>query len=75
MPHDKIVLPAYLNTEQAAEYLSRSTQYMEIARHKGTGPRYYQTCPRGAVRYKILDLDEWMDVQQRHHTAENGRNK
>jgi predicted DNA-binding transcriptional regulator AlpA len=62
----KIPTPAseYLNTEQAATYLSLSAQYLEIARHKadGTSPPFIKL-PR-AVRYRRADLDAWMAAQR-----------
>jgi predicted DNA-binding transcriptional regulator AlpA len=58
----------YMNTEQAAEYISLSTQYMEIARHKGTGPKYVKLAQ--AVRYRLEDLDSWMESHLRQHTGE-----
>jgi predicted DNA-binding transcriptional regulator AlpA len=59
----------YFNTKQAAEYLSLSYQYLEIARHKGTGPQYIKLAK--AVRYRREDLDGWMSDHLRKHTAEN----
>lgn len=48
----------YMNTKQAADYLSLSTQFLEIARHKNLGPAYIKL-PQ-AVRYRRVDLDAWM---------------
>lgn len=48
----------YFTTKQAADYLGMSTQFLEIARHKGNGPPYIKL--RRAVRYKRSELDEWM---------------
>jgi predicted DNA-binding transcriptional regulator AlpA len=59
----------YYNTKQAAAYLGLSTQYMEIARHKGSGPQYIKLAK--AVRYRVHDLDEWMGRHLQRHTAEN----
>jgi hypothetical protein len=58
----------YYNTKQAANYLGLSTQYLEIARHKGGGPQYIKLAK--AVRYRVDDLDTWMDKHTRQHTAE-----
>ncbi len=60
----------YLNTKQAARYLGLSTQYLEIARHKGDGPPYLKMSK--AVRYKRSDLDAWMEGFRRRHTSESG---
>jgi predicted DNA-binding transcriptional regulator AlpA len=58
----------YFNTKQAAFYLGLSTQYLEIARHKGHGPQYIKLAK--AVRYRVDDLDDWMADHIQHHTAE-----
>ncbi|MGH6877489.1 MAG: helix-turn-helix domain-containing protein [Rhizomicrobium sp.] len=49
---------SYLTTPEAATYLNVSTQFLEIARHRGVGPPY---CKIGrAVRYRRASLDQWM---------------
>jgi predicted DNA-binding transcriptional regulator AlpA len=58
----------FYNTKQAASYLGLSTQYLEIARHKGGGPEYVKLSR--AVRYKLSVLDEWMASHTRNHTGE-----
>jgi predicted DNA-binding transcriptional regulator AlpA len=58
----------YLNTKQAAAHLGLSTQYLEIARHKGGGPQYIKLAK--AVRYRAEDLDAWMAIHIQKHTAE-----
>jgi hypothetical protein len=50
--------PEYLDTREAAIYLGLSTQYLEIGRHRGYGPRYHKMAK--AVRYRRADLDHWM---------------
>ena len=53
----------YLNTREAAAYLNVSTQFLEIARSRGTGPPY---CKVGrAVRYRRAGLDEWMITNEK----------
>ena len=59
----------YLNTKQAATYLGFSTQYLEIARHKGGGPQYIKLAK--AVRYRLADLDAWMANHIQQHTADS----
>lgn len=49
---------AYLDTREAAAYLSLSTQFLEIGRSRGYGPRYIKMTK--AVRYRRADLDAWM---------------
>ncbi len=58
----------YFNTKQAATYLGFSTQFLEIARHKGDGPQYIKLAK--AVRYRQEDLDEWMASHIQKHTAD-----
>ena len=60
--------PRYFNTKQAAFYLGLSHQYLEIARHKGGGPQYIKLAK--AVRYRLEDLDDWMDNHIQKHTAD-----
>jgi predicted DNA-binding transcriptional regulator AlpA len=60
----------YLDTKQAASYLGLSRQYLEIGRHKDIGPRYVKLAH--AVRYRIDDLDEYMESHFRRHTGEVG---
>jgi predicted DNA-binding transcriptional regulator AlpA len=64
--------PRYFNTKQAAAYLGLSTQFMEIARHKGGGPQYIKLAK--AVRYRVEDLDDWMASHTQRHTAEGADN-
>jgi predicted DNA-binding transcriptional regulator AlpA len=59
----------YLKTKQAARYLGLSTQFLEIARHKGDGPPYLKMSK--AVRYKRSDLDAWMEGFRQRHTSES----
>lgn len=63
-------LPQYMTTRQAAEYLGLSTQFLEIARCRGGGPKYVKLAQ--AVRYSKADLDEFMLAHRKHHTAEVG---
>ena len=58
----------YMNTKQAAAYLGLSSQFLEISRCRGGGPKYYKL-PQ-AVRYSKSDLDEYMRAHQKQHTAE-----
>lgn len=60
----------YLTTIEAAAYLRVSRQFLEIARHKGTGPEYFQPVPRGAVRYQRAELDAWMKSRRLRSTSQ-----
>ena len=58
-------------TVEAAEYLRVSRQFLEIARVKGGGPPYAKLSR--AVRYRRVDLDDWLETSMRRHTADGGR--
>lgn len=60
--------PEYMTTPQAATYLGLSTQFLEIARCRGAGPKYIKLAQ--AVRYSKADLDEFMLARRKNHTAE-----
>jgi predicted DNA-binding transcriptional regulator AlpA len=48
----------WLDTRAAATYLGVSTQWLEIARHKGKGPPFSRITR--SIRYKRAELDSWM---------------
>jgi excisionase family DNA binding protein len=55
-------LPEYLTTPEAAKHLRCSKQFLEIARHRGVGPRF---CRLGrAIRYRRNALDDWMRLNE-----------
>lgn len=56
--------PAVLDTNQAAAYLSVAKQTLENWRTLGQGPRYvrFGTGARAAIRYKIADLDQYIEA-------------
>ncbi len=56
-----------MTTEEAAQYLRCSTQYLEIARHKGGGPKYCKFAR--IVRYRKIDLDEYLAERVRLSTV------
>jgi hypothetical protein len=59
----RVVVPSeYLTTQQAAEYLNLSRQYLEAARYRGdgSGPAYVKL--ERAVRYRRSVLDAWMSA-------------
>jgi len=58
----------FLTTVEAADYLRVSRQFLEIARHRGSGPPYIKLAR--AVRYHKPSLDRWMLEHERNHTAE-----
>ncbi len=64
---ERLRVPSVMNTDEAAEYLKVSTQFLEIARHRGGGPRYVKLARM--VRYRRVDLDAWLAEHLREHTA------
>jgi hypothetical protein len=50
-------------TEQtAARYIAMSPAYLRQARRKGNGPAYLRI--GRAIRYRIVDLDAWLDQRR-----------
>jgi len=60
--------PAALTTEAAATYLGLAESTLEKARVHGTGPKYVKL--GRAVRYRIRDLDEWLEARTMNSTSE-----
>ncbi len=56
----------YLDTRQAAELLNRSTQSLEVMRHRGEGPAYLKH--GRPVRYRLADIRERADAEVRRRT-------
>lgn len=52
-------MPA-LNTHQAAEYTGLASATLETLRCRGNGPVFIRYSRR-AIRYRIVDLDRWMN--------------
>ena len=62
-------IPAtYLDTKDAAAYLSCSPSFLNQRRVRGGGPPYIKL--GHSVRYKRDDLDAWMDGNGRQSTSE-----
>lgn len=58
-----------LTTKQLAEWLAVSTQWAEIARHRGGyGPPYLKLA--GRVRYRRGDVIHWLEQRRHNRTAE-----
>lgn len=60
--------PAVTETE-AAEILGVARRTLQDWRFRGVGPRYLAYSSR-AVRYRLSDLEEWMDAHVRTSTSE-----
>lgn len=60
-----------LTTAQAAEYLLLSAKSLERFRCEGTGPAYFKAGPgkRARVRYRLADLNAWLERQRFTATA------
>ncbi|MFC6632422.1 helix-turn-helix transcriptional regulator [Microbulbifer taiwanensis] len=54
--------PRFLDTKQAAQYLSLSAVWLNELRIKGGGPKFYKL--GRAVRYKVEDLDAWVEERE-----------
>lgn len=52
-----------LDTRLAAEYIGKSTSWLNKSRMSGTGPTYLKL--GGGVKYRIEDLDEWLNSWRR----------
>ncbi|HYU12570.1 MAG TPA: helix-turn-helix domain-containing protein [Stellaceae bacterium] len=61
-----------LSSSEVAEWLGVSTQWVEIARHRGFGPRWVRLSPR-RVRYLRADVLAWLRERSHAATAEYAR--
>lgn len=58
----------FLTTKQASTILGLAPNTLEIWRLRGTGPRYLKL--GRAVRYRICDLESYIESQLRQSTSE-----
>jgi predicted DNA-binding transcriptional regulator AlpA len=58
----------YLTTEEAAKILGMHPGTLKNWRSQGLGPKFCK--PQGAVRYRLSDIDDWMDNQSKPLTEE-----
>ena len=56
-----------LDTRQAATFLNLSPNTLSRWRWSGDGPRYVKL--GRAVRYRVADLEAWLDDCLRQHTG------
>ena len=61
-----------LNTTEAAKYLGVSKAFLERDRWAGARIPFIKVGSR-AVRYRLSDLDEYLDAQVRRSTSDQGR--
>jgi predicted DNA-binding transcriptional regulator AlpA len=58
-----------LSTRQVADWLQVSEAWLEIARHRCTGPRYERIAPR-IVKYRRGAIREFLRLREHSGTAE-----
>lgn len=66
-------LPLKLNlmdSVQLAEFLTNKPNTIEGWRIKGVGPRYIKI--GRLVRYRLADVEEWLEAQARSSTSQAG---
>ena len=61
-----------LNTTEAANYLGVSKAFLERDRWAGARIPFIKVGSR-AVRYRLRDLDEYLDAHVRRSTSDQGR--
>jgi hypothetical protein len=52
---------AYLNPEQAGEYLQMTVGHLAQLRYRGEGPKYLKPTAK-TVLYRRVDLDSWLNA-------------
>ena len=58
-----------VNEKAAGRYVGLSHRTMQAKRVRGGGPKYLKL--GYAVRYRICDLDDWLEANQRRSTSES----
>jgi len=56
-----------LTTEQVAEWLGVSTQFLELQRGRDTGPRYTRVSPRN-IKYRRDAVRKWLRAREQIST-------
>jgi predicted DNA-binding transcriptional regulator AlpA len=59
-----------LNQAEAADLLRLSQRTLERLRCVGGGPKFCRL--RGSIRYRILDIEEWIALRVVSNTSEEG---
>jgi predicted DNA-binding transcriptional regulator AlpA len=54
-------LPEFLSTTQVAKFLNCSTEFVKVARKRGTGPKFTRLGP-DLIRYPREALLQWIDA-------------
>ncbi len=60
-----------LTEAEAAEYLKLTCRALQAWRYKGRGPQYVKISSR-AVRYRLEDLEGWIENRLRSSTSDPG---
>ena len=60
-----------LTTRDVAEWLGVSVQFLEIARHRGYGPKFVRIGP-GRIRYRRADVLAWLEERTFASTSQYG---
>lgn len=73
--HVEKIMPAALNTAEAAKYIGSSKSELDKARISGllsgvTPPKFFRIGKK-IIRYRIVDLDDWLKSQQTFITLAN----
>tara|TARA_R110002033_G_scaffold25676_1_gene59131 strand:+ start:1114 stop:1350 length:237 start_codon:yes stop_codon:yes gene_type:complete len=68
VPRQQETMLNIFNTTEAAKYVRLGRPTLERFRIKGDGPRYCKL--GGAVRYRQVDLDEWLESRLIRSTSE-----
>jgi predicted DNA-binding transcriptional regulator AlpA len=58
-----------LSTSELSELTGLSSQFFEIGRSRGYGPRFVACSPR-RIRYRRADVVEWLNERTYHRTSE-----
>ena len=66
-----IELPQLLSQAEFCSYADKSEAWAERARIEGTGPRFVKI--GRTVRYRLSDIQEWIDSNSRRSTSSPGR--
>ncbi len=59
-------MEALINEMEAASYLNLSRSFLRQARMHGEGPRFFKL--GHLVKYKLKDLDHWVESRARNNT-------
>lgn len=62
LAHDE-TLEVFMSTEDVAELLSSTVQYVSKLRRTGGGPPFYEISPR-FYRYKKSDVEAWIESKK-----------